>query len=184
MNNQSNDCAVQLRHGLPVKQGLYDPRFEHDACGVGFVVHVKGERSNSIVRNALTVLRNLDHRGAAGAEENTGDGAGILLQIPHEFFQRVCQQEGFELPCRGTYGVGMLYLPQDSEQRERCMGMVEQFVRDEGQHVIGWRHVPTNPTGWAKAQDAHCPLCTKFSSVAKTRTCLGLTTSHSSANCT
>ena len=133
------------------------PRFEHDACGVGFVVHVKGERSHSIVRNALTVLRNLDHRGAVGAEENTGDGAGILIQLPHEFFQKVCAQEGFDLPGAGAYGVGMLYLSQDAEQRKRCMAMVESIVRDEGQAVLGWRHVPTNSEDLGKGAKARMP---------------------------
>ena len=163
MNDRSNGCdsrlenGIEMKNGLPVKQGLYDPRFERDACGVGFVVHVKGEKSNSIVRNALTVLRNLDHRGAVGAEENTGDGAGILLQIPHEFFQRKSVEEGFDLPEAGAYGVGMLYLPQDAEQRKRCMDMVEGMIRDEGQEVLGWRHVPTNPEDLGKSAKHRMP---------------------------
>src|SRR5688572_2344459 len=105
---------------MPVKQGLYDPRFEHDACGVGFVVDIKGRASRSIVADALSVLNNLDHRGASGAEENTGDGAGILLQLPHKFFTRVTQAEGFTLPQPGAYGVGMLYLPTDANARQQC----------------------------------------------------------------
>ena len=99
---------------FPPKQGLYDPRFEHDACGVGFVVNIKGEKSHEIVEEALTVLQNLDHRGACGCEENTGDGAGILLQVPHAFFQDACEGSAFSLPDPGEYGVGMLFLPGPS----------------------------------------------------------------------
>ena len=157
VSNDKNSHGVKLVNGLPVKQGLYDPRFEHDACGVGFVVHVKGKRTHSIVRDALTVLRNLDHRGAVGAEENTGDGAGILLQIPHEFFEKVTAEEGFELPAAGAYGVGMVYLSQDTEQRSHCMSMVEGIIREEGQSVLGWRHVPTNPDDLGKGARARMP---------------------------
>jgi glutamate synthase (ferredoxin) len=99
--------------GLPPKQGLYDPRFEHDACGVGFVVNIKGDKSHEIIEQALTVLQNLDHRGACGCEENTGDGAGILLQVPHGFFQPACDGLGFDLPDPGEYGVGMIFLPDN-----------------------------------------------------------------------
>ena len=92
--------------GLPEKQGLYDPRFEHDACGIGFMVNIKGEKSHEIVEQALTVLENLDHRGACGCEENTGDGAGILIQVPHVFLKEACAGLGFRLPEPGDYGVG------------------------------------------------------------------------------
>ncbi|MCB0117154.1 MAG: hypothetical protein KDD84_23805, partial [Caldilineaceae bacterium] len=92
--------------GLPPKQGLYDPRFERDACGVGFVVNIKGKKSHEIVEQGLTILLNLDHRGARGSEFNTGDGAGILMQVPHKFFAKVCAEEGFSLPAPGEYGVG------------------------------------------------------------------------------
>lgn len=128
----------------PRKQGLYDPQFEHDACGVGFVVNIKGEQSHTIVEQALTVLENLDHRGACGCEENTGDGAGILLQTPHAFFQEVCAGLGFTLPKAGQYGVGMLFLPPERKQRLHCEKMLEKIVRDEGQEVLGWRKVPTD----------------------------------------
>src|SRR5258705_5439421 len=119
--------------GLPPKQGLYDPRFEHDACGVGFVVHIKGEKSHEIVEQALTVLENLDHRGACGCEENTGDGAGILMQIPHVFFQDACGGLGFLLPRPRHYGVGMLFLPPEREQRLSCEKTLEDIVREERQ---------------------------------------------------
>jgi glutamate synthase (ferredoxin) len=130
--------------GYPPKQGLYDPRFEHDACGIGFVVNIKGEKSHEIVQQALTVLQNLDHRGACGCEDNTGDGAGILLQVPHKFLQHACNGIGLQLPRPRHYGVGMVFLPPDREQRHRCERRFEDIVRQAGQEVIGWRSVPTD----------------------------------------
>jgi glutamate synthase (ferredoxin) len=130
--------------GYPRKQGLYDPRFEHDACGIGFVVNIKGEPSHEIVQQALTVLQNLDHRGACGCEDNTGDGAGILLQVPHEFLQHACDGLGFQLPRSGQYGVGMVFLPPEREQRRHCERLLADIVRQEGQEVLGWRSVPTD----------------------------------------
>jgi glutamate synthase (ferredoxin) len=130
--------------GYPHKQGLYDPRFEHDACGIGFVVNIKGEQSHEIVQQALTVLQNLDHRGACGCEDNTGDGAGILLQVPHAFLQHACDGIGLQLPRLGRYGVGMIFLPRDREQRHQCERRFEDIVRREGQEVLGWRSVPTD----------------------------------------
>ena len=129
---------------LPPKQGLYDPRFEHDACGVGFVVNIKGEKSHEIVEQALTVLQNLDHRGACGCEENTGDGAGILLQVPHTFFQDACEGLGFQLPDPGDYGVGMLFLPDHRTQRRQFEKILEEIIASEGQRLLGWRKVPTD----------------------------------------
>ncbi|MBI2364475.1 MAG: glutamate synthase large subunit [Deltaproteobacteria bacterium] len=128
----------------PAKQGLYDPRFEHDACGVGFVVNIKGEKSHEIVEQALTVLQNLDHRGACGCEENTGDGAGMLLQIPHSFFQHACEGLGFKLPDPGEYGVGMIFLPDDRKQRPQFEKIVKEIIVSEGQKLLGWRKVPTD----------------------------------------
>ena len=133
--------------GLPPKQGLYDPSLEKDACGVGFVVNIKGKKSHEIVRQALTVLQNLDHRGARGAEPNTGDGAGILLQIPDSFFRRECAALNISLPPMGQYGVGMVFMSRDEHERQKCMERFEEFVRDEGQHFLGWRQVPTDNTG-------------------------------------
>jgi len=132
------------RAGFPPKQGLYDPRFEHDACGVGFVVNIKGKKSRQIVEQALTVLKNLDHRGACGCEENTGDGAGVLLQVPHAFLQHACGGLGFRLPEPGEYGVGMIFLPPDQDQRQHCERAIEKIIADEGQRLLGWRSVPTN----------------------------------------
>jgi glutamate synthase (NADPH) large chain len=129
---------------LPCPQGLYNPRYEHDACGTGFVAHVKGRASHAIVQDALTVLENLSHRGARGSEPNTGDGAGILLQIPHAFFRAETRLARFDLPSPGAYGVGMLFLPQDPVRRDACEAAFEAIVTIEGQQVLGWRDVPTN----------------------------------------
>ena len=130
--------------GLPPKQGLYDPKHEHDSCGIGFVAHVKGQKSNRIVRQALEVLVNLDHRGARGSEPDTGDGAGILMQIPHRFFQSACERIGIDLPWPGNYGVGMVFLSPDRDERHAQEKIIERIVEEEGQTVLGWRGVPTD----------------------------------------
>lgn len=135
---------MMTQNGLPPKQGLYDPQYEHDACGIGFVADIKGRKSHEIVSQALQVLCNLDHRGGQGSEANTGDGAGILLQIPDSFLREAVKELGFELPAPGQYGVGMVFLPQDAAAREACEQMVEKVVREEGQTVIGWRTLPVD----------------------------------------
>jgi glutamate synthase (ferredoxin) len=129
---------------LPPRQGLYDPAFEHDACGFGFVVDLHGRASHDIVRKALQVLSNLEHRGATGFEKNTGDGAGLLLQVPHAFMAIRCRALGFELPAPGDYAVGAVFLPQDPTSRQHCVRRLEAIAADEGQPVIGWREVPTD----------------------------------------
>jgi glutamate synthase (NADPH/NADH) large chain len=126
---------------LPERDGLYDPRFEHDACGVSFVVDIKGRPSHDIVATAMGALCNLDHRGAQGAEPNTGDGAGILIQIPDAFLRSVVD---FELPRRGAYAVGLCFLPLDTETASRSAARVETILREEGLRVLGWRDVETN----------------------------------------
>lgn len=128
----------------PAPQGLYDPQFEHDACGVGFIVHMKGKKSHETVENGLTILLNLDHRGAVGAETNTGDGAGILLQVPHKFLKKVTEPLGIALPEAGQYGVGMIYGSPDPAQREQARQVFESLVAEEGLKVLGWRDVPTD----------------------------------------
>ncbi|HSE91083.1 MAG TPA: glutamate synthase subunit alpha, partial [Candidatus Binatia bacterium] len=143
---------------FPPKQGLYDPRFEHDACGVGFVVNIKGEKSHEIVEEALTVLQNLDHRGACGCEENTGDGAGILLQVPHAFFQDACEGLGFQLPDPGEYGVGMLFLPDHRNQRRQFEKILEEIITSEGQRLLGWRKVPTDNLYLGETAKAYEPF--------------------------
>ena len=130
--------------GLPRSQGMYSPEFEHDACGIGFVVNIHGKKSHKIVRQGLTILANLAHRGGAGSEENTGDGAGILLQIPDRFFRQVCPLIDITLPAAGEYGVGMLFLPRQADAREACQKRIEDIIRSEGQSILGWRTLPVN----------------------------------------
>jgi glutamate synthase (ferredoxin) len=127
--------------GTPPAQGLYDPRAEHDACGVGFVVHIKGRRSHDIVRKALQVLINLEHRGACGCEANTGDGAGILVQMPDAFFRKTVP---FTLPAAGAYGAGLVFLPHEERDREAIQALVGRITAEEGQVLLGWRDVPTD----------------------------------------
>ncbi len=140
--NQRQVGNQNVKLGPPPKQGLYDPRFEHDACGVGFVVNVKGRKSHEIIRQALTILLNLDHRGACGCEVNTGDGAGILIQMPHAFLKRACAAGGLDLPEERQYGAGIVYLPPDARERKECEQVFGKIAAEEGQHVIGWRAVP------------------------------------------
>ena len=128
----------------PPAQGLYDPAMEHDSCGVGFVVDIKGRKSHKIVENALTILKNLLHRGACGCEENTGDGVGLLIQKPHKFFLRECKKSGFTLPAAEYYGAGLVFLPRDAAQSEECRQVFERIIAEEGQTVLGWRDVPTD----------------------------------------
>jgi glutamate synthase (NADPH) large chain len=128
--------------GLPPPQGLYDPSREHDACGVGFVAHIKGRKSHDIVENGLTILKNLRHRGATGADPLHGDGAGILIQIPDAFFREEMGAKGVKLPKAGAYGVGMVFLPRKPAARAACVREVERAIVNEGQVLLGWRDVP------------------------------------------
>jgi glutamate synthase (NADPH) large chain len=130
--------------GIPKAQGLYNPEHEHDACGVGFVVNIKGVRSHEIVRQGLQVLDNLTHRGACGCDPSTGDGAGVLMQIPHEFLVREGKKIGVELPAPGAYGVGMIFMPLDGKKRRVCEEIFERIVAEEGQKFLGWREVPVD----------------------------------------
>jgi len=132
---------------LPATQGLYNPANEHDACGVGFVANVKGRKSHEIIQQGLRILENLTHRGAVGADPSAGDGAGLLIQIPDDFLRQECKRLGVELPEPGSYGVGMLFLPQHRATRKRCEQLIEQTVNEEGQTLLGWRDVPTDNTG-------------------------------------
>ncbi len=146
-----------IRNGYPPRQGLYDPQYEHDSCGFGFVVDIKGRKSNDIVRKAMQVLLNLEHRGAVGAEKNTGDGAGILMQIPHEFLKRECQRLEVKLPEPGRYAVGMVFLPRDAQSRDACVATFEEVVRAEGQIVLGWRDVPVDDSTLGETARASQP---------------------------
>ncbi|NKB23958.1 MAG: glutamate synthase large subunit [Kiritimatiellae bacterium] len=130
--------------GPPQAQGLYDPAFEHDACGAGFICHLKGEKSHEIIQNALKILVNLTHRGACGCDEKTGDGAGILIQIPHLFLKKAARIEGIHLPDEKEYGTGIVFLPSDEKERLFCKEACEHVIKEEGQKILGWREVPTN----------------------------------------
>ena len=130
--------------GVPEQQGLYNPSNEHDACGVGFVAHIKGQKSYSIIEQGLLILKNLDHRGAVGADSLMGDGAGLLIQIPDQLFRPEMEKQGITLPRIGDYGVGMVFLPKESASRLACQEEIERAVRAEGQLVLGWRDVPIN----------------------------------------
>lgn len=127
------------------KQGLYDPFYEHDSCGVGFVVNIDGQPSHQIVTDGITILKNLAHRGALGGDSKTGDGAGMLMQIPHAFFLKECSRSGITLPKENSYGVAMLYLPQDSTKRNASIKLIEETISEEGGSVLGWRDVPVSP---------------------------------------
>ena len=130
---------------LPPRQGLYDPRNEHDSCGIGFVANIKNVKSHEIIRQGLTILENLTHRGAVGADPKAGDGAGILIQMPDAFLRAECANSGIDLPPQGEYGVAMLFLPpHDPAAREKCQSLLEQFTAAEGQKVLGWRDVPVD----------------------------------------
>ena len=136
----TSDCCTHT----PEPQGLYHPRNEHDACGMGLVASIRGEKSHDIIRKGLEVLINLTHRGAAGCDPETGDGAGILIQIPHVFFARECGELGMQLPEPGDYGVGMCFLPVDKQDRLLCEGVIERIAQEEGLTVLGWRDTPVN----------------------------------------
>ncbi|MDR2111573.1 MAG: glutamate synthase large subunit [Candidatus Accumulibacter sp.] len=135
-----------MNSAVPERRGLYDPASEHDACGVGFVVHIKGRKSHSIIEQGLLILKNLDHRGAVGADPLMGDGAGILIQIPDLFFREEMARQGVTLPRAGDYGVGMVFLPKESASRLACQEAIERATSAEGQVILGWRDVPVDRT--------------------------------------
>jgi glutamate synthase (ferredoxin) len=160
MTSRTDQQQIQggVRTTPPPKQGLYDPQFEHDSCGVGFVVNMKGRTSHQLVTDALQILVNLDHRGACGCEANTGDGAGILMQTPHEFLLKVTEKLGFQLPAAGQYGVGMLFMPKNSAERETVKAAFAKIVAEEDQTLLGWRDIPTDNASLgntAKAAEPH-----------------------------
>ena len=138
--------------------GLYDPAYEHDACGVGMVADLHGRPDHDIVDRGLTVLERLAHRGASGAEVETGDGAGILTQIPHRFFARVAEETGFTLPDVGGYAVGLAFLPNDGDDAHKARRVVDEMAAEEGLVVLGWRVVPTEPDGLGKTALSAMPL--------------------------
>jgi len=142
--NQSQPAERPSINRTPGRQGLYDPKNEHDACGVGFVANIKNEKSHDIVEKGLEILARLTHRGATGADAREGDGAGILIQIPHDFFSAVAGKLDINLPKAGEYGIGMVFLPQDESYRQNCMTIIEQSITDEGQQFLGWRDLPVD----------------------------------------
>jgi glutamate synthase (NADPH/NADH) large chain len=148
---------VTYSHAYPPAQGLYDPAHEHDACGVAFVATLTGEASHDIVRKGITALHNLDHRGAAGAETNSGDGAGILIQVPDLFLREVTAEAGFELPPRGAYAVGTAFLPGDEEHVAKTRRRIEEIADEENLDVIGWREVPVDASSLGKTALAVMP---------------------------
>ena len=158
LSRRMKEKMTETETGYPERQGLYDPKNERDACGFGFVVDVKGRASHEIVEQALSVLLNLEHRGAAGAEKNTGDGAGLLLQTPHDFLEMEAAKRGLKLPRPGHYAAGMVFLPPNESGQEACARVFEQVVRDEGQQVIGWRDVPTDNSALGPSARASQPL--------------------------
>lgn len=139
-NRQPNEHSLSMK-----RQGMYDPVFEHDACGMGFVADVKGRKSRSIIDKGLDILKNLEHRGAVGADPETGDGAGILIQMPDEFIRKAASEKKIKLPSVGKYGVGVIFLPQEPTLRKAVENIIEKIVIDENQKFLGWRDVPVNP---------------------------------------
>jgi glutamate synthase domain-containing protein 2/glutamate synthase domain-containing protein 1/glutamate synthase domain-containing protein 3 len=143
--------------GLPEPQGLYHPSHEHDACGIGFVAHIKGQKSHDIIEKGIQILINLTHRGACGCDPETGDGAGILIQIPHTFFARESRRLGFTLPPPGEYGVGMVFLPVERHQRLQTEGILERIVKEEGLTLLGWRDTPIQGSAIGRVARASQP---------------------------
>ena len=133
------------KYKLPEKQGLYDPAHEKDSCGVGFVVHMNGKRSHEIVLQGLDILKRLEHRGACGSDPLTGDGAGLLIQMPHKLFRTQCAKIGIDLPEPGRYASGLVFLPRETNS-EKCIGILEDVVAQEGLKLLGWREVPVDNT--------------------------------------
>ena len=134
----------------PAAQGLYDPANEHDGCGVGFVAHIKGRKSHSIVEQGLTILKNLNHRGAVGWDPKLSDGAGLLIQMPDRFLREEMAKRGVALPPAGQYGVGIVFLPRDPASRIACEYEIERAIKDEGQLLLGWRDVPVDNSDLAE----------------------------------
>ena len=144
MSKQPENKSGKIRNGLPPRQGLYDPANEHDACGLGFVANIKNVKSHDIVRDGLTILENLEHRGAVGADPKAGDGVGMLIQMPDAFFRKVTSELAFDLPEEGTYGVGMVFLPPDDAARATIENIINEKISAEGHAVLGWRDVPVD----------------------------------------
>jgi glutamate synthase (NADPH) large chain len=147
-----------MKNNLPVAQGLYDPAHEHEACGIGMIANIDGRKSHNIVQNAINILCNLEHRGGQSADTSTGDGAGILTQIPHRFFKKQCEKEDISLPGEGEYGVGMVFLPEHYDSRMQSKELFERIIEEEGQQTLGWRPVPINDSFVGKVASKSKPF--------------------------
>jgi len=143
--------------GLPAPEGLYHPANEHDACGIGFVANIKGVKSHDIILKGIQILLNLTHRGACGCDPNTGDGAGVLIQMPHAFFARECARLGFILPPQGHYGAGIVFLPVEPQQRLVVEGIIERIISEEGLQLLGWRDTPIDADAIGRVARASQP---------------------------
>ncbi|MCC5801064.1 glutamate synthase large subunit [Rossellomorea vietnamensis] len=147
-----------MKTNLPVAQGMYDPAQEHEACGIGMIANIDGTKSHSIVQNAINILCNLEHRGGQSADTSTGDGAGILTQIPHHFFKKQCEKEDIILPRKGEYGIGMVFLPENYDKRQKSKEIFERIIAEEGQKTLGWRPVPLNDSFVGKVASKSKPF--------------------------
>ncbi|ABR49525.1 Glutamate synthase (ferredoxin) [Alkaliphilus metalliredigens QYMF] len=150
------------RFELPEKQGLYDPSMEKDSCGLGFIAHIKGHQNHEILKQGLQILKSLKHRGAVGADATTGDGSGILIQIPQDFFKEEVEALNIDLPDPGDYAVGMIFLPRDPNARLFCEGVIERVIREEKQNLLGWREVPIDEAGCGESAKATRPVVAQF----------------------
>src|SRR5215831_4519880 len=147
MSHAGQPIPTNLLPSVPGRQGLYDPANERDSCGLGFIAHIKGQKSHAIIGQGLEILKNLSHRGATGADPLQSDGAGVLIQLPDAFLRRVCGRQGLTLPAIGQYGVGMVFLPREPASRVACEQEIERAIAAEGQILLGWRDVPTENDG-------------------------------------
>src|SRR3984957_14050866 len=155
--SKSISARGRVVSALPEPQGLYHPNQEHDACGIGFVANIRGEKSHDIIEKGIQILINLTHRGACGCDPETGDGAGILIQIPHTFFAREAKTRGLALPAPGEYGIGMLFLPVEKHQRLKTEGIIERIIKEEGLSVLGWRDTPIQGSAIGRVARASQP---------------------------
>ncbi len=158
MKNNENLTNLTYKKTMPRKQGLYDPIMEHDACGIGFIVNIKGNKSHQIIEQGIKILDNLTHRGGVGCEENTGDGAGMLTQIPHKFFVKVCEPLNIKLPSAGQYGVGMMFMPNNAEIREKYEKIIKKIIQQEDQVFLGERELPVDPSTLGTTAKSNMPF--------------------------
>ena len=167
----------------PPAEGLYDPSLEKDSCGVGFIANIKGKKSHQIVSDALNILCNLEHRGAVGADPRAGDGAGILVQIPHAFFARKAAEIGFQLPEPGDYAVGALFMPKETAWRKVIKSIIADQIKDEGLMLLGWRDVPTDNSSLGETVKPTEPATCRCSSAATARRRPRTSSSAGSTSC-